>query len=595
MKNIRNTSIIAHIDHGKSTLADRLIEKYGLLSSRDMQDQVLDSMDLERERGITIKAQTVSLTYKKNNELFKVNIIDTPGHVDFSYEVSRSLSACDSALLIVDATQGIEAQSIAHTNLAIELGLKIIPIINKIDLPSADIPAARKDLMEFLGVNDEDIIEVSAKTGLGVDKIMEQVVSKTSSPKESNDKYSKAFIIDSWFDNYLGVVVLVKVISGKINPKQKIKILSNKKEFIIDKVGIFTPKITYLNELCSGEVGFIIASIKTLDAAPVGDTITDAKAIDPMPLPGFQHIQPRVFSGFYPIDSKNYQESKKALDKLSLNDNSFTYEPENSDSLGHGFRCGFLGLLHMDIIRERLLREYNLDFLMTVPSVTYKIKTKNNKLIDVKSPKDLPDASEIKIFMEPIAEINIITPAEYLGAIIELCVKKRASQTNLQYRTNSVEISFEIPLSEIIYDFFDKLKSCTKGYASYDYRVIDYVESKMIKLDILVNKKKVDALSQILHKDNSDKKARELIENLKALIPRQMFEIAIQGCVGSKILASTSVRGFRKDVTAKLYGGDATRKMKLLKKQKEGKKKMKKIGNVDIPKEAFYEFMMPKK
>ena len=595
MKNIRNVSIIAHIDHGKSTLADRLIEKYGLLSSRDMQDQVLDSMDLERERGITIKAQTVSLTYKKNNELFKVNIIDTPGHVDFSYEVSRSLSACDSALLIVDATQGIEAQSIAHANLAIELGLKIIPIINKIDLPSADIPAVRKDLMEFLGVNNEDIIEVSAKTGLGVDKIMEQVVSKTSSPKESNDKYSKAFIIDSWFDNYLGVVVLVKVISGKINPKQKIKILSNKKEFIIDKVGIFTPKITYLNELCSGEVGFIIASIKTLDAAPVGDTITDAKAIDPMPLPGFQHIQPRVFSGFYPIDSKNYQESKKALDKLSLNDNSFTYEPENSDSLGHGFRCGFLGLLHMEIIRERLSREYNLDFLMTVPSVTYKIKTKNNKLIDVKSPKDLPDASEIKIFMEPIAEINIITPAEYLGPIIELCVKKRASQTNLQYRTNSVEISFEIPLSEIIYDFFDKLKSCTKGYASYDYRVIDYVESKMIKLDILVNKKKVDALSQILHKDNSDKKARELIENLKALIPRQMFEIAIQGCVGSKILASTSVRGFRKDVTAKLYGGDATRKMKLLKKQKEGKKKMKKIGNVDIPKEAFYEFMMPKK
>ncbi len=595
MKNIRNISIIAHIDHGKSTLADRLIEKYGLLSSRDMQDQVLDSMDLERERGITIKAQTVSLTYKKNNESFKVNIIDTPGHVDFSYEVSRSLSACDSALLIIDATQGIEAQSIAHTNLAIDLGLKIIPIINKIDLPSADIPAVRKDLIEFLGVNDEDIIEVSAKTGLGVDKIMEQVVLKTSPPKESNDKYSKAFIIDSWFDNYLGVVVLVKVISGKINPKQKIKILSNKKEFIIDKVGIFTPKITYLNELCSGEVGFIIASIKTLDAAPVGDTITDAKAIDPTPLPGFQHIQPRVFSGFYPIDSKNYQESKKALDKLSLNDNSFTYEPENSDSLGHGFRCGFLGLLHMEIIRERLSREYNLDFLMTVPSVTYKVETKNNKLIDVKSPKDLPDANEIKTFMEPIAEINIITPAEYLGSIIELCVKKRASQTNLQYRTNSVEISFEIPLSEIIYDFFDKLKSCTKGYASYDYRIIDYIESKMIKLDILVNKKKVDALSQILHKDNSDKKARELIENLKALIPRQMFEIAIQGCVGSKILASTSVRGFRKDVTAKLYGGDVTRKMKLLKKQKEGKKKMKKIGNVDIPKEAFYEFMMPKK
>ena len=595
MKNIRNISIIAHIDHGKSTLADRLIEKYGLLASRDMQDQILDSMDLERERGITIKAQTVSLTYKYNNKSYKINIIDTPGHVDFSYEVSRSLSACDSALLIIDATQGIEAQSIAHTNLAKDLGLRIIPIINKIDLPSADIPSVRKDLTEFLDVNDNEIIEVSAKTGLGIDKIMEHVVEKTLPPQESDDEYPKAFIIDSWFDNYLGVIVLVKVINGKINPKQKIKILSNQKEFVIDKVGIFTPKITYLDQLEAGDVGFIIASIKTLDAAPVGDTITDVKAIEPTPLPGFQHIQPRVFSGFYPIDAKNYQESKKALDKLSLNDNSFTYEPENSDSLGHGFRCGFLGLLHMEIIRERLSREYALDFLMTVPSVTYKIETKNNEVIEVKSPKDLPDENKIKLFLEPIARINIITPAEYLGPVIELCIKKRGSQKNLQYRTNSVEITFEIPLSEIIYDFFDKLKSSTRGYASYDYTVIDYVESKMIKLDILVNKKKVDALSQILHKENSDKKARELIENLKVLIPRQMFEISIQGAIGSKILASTSVRGFRKDVTAKLYGGDVTRKMKLLKKQKEGKRKMKKIGNVDIPKEAFYEFMMPKK
>ena len=595
MKNIRNISIIAHIDHGKSTLADRLIEKYGALSSRDMQDQVLDSMDLERERGITIKAQTVSLKYELNSDTYKVNIIDTPGHVDFSYEVSRSLSACDSALLIVDATQGIEAQSIAHTNLAKDLGLKIIPIINKIDLPSADIPAVKKDLIDFLDVVEDDVIEVSAKTGEGVDKILNKVILETPSPLETNDDYSKSFIIDSWFDNYLGVVVLVKVVSGKIYPKQKIKILSNGKEFLIDKVGNFTPKLTYLDELGSGDVGFIIASIKTLDAAPVGDTIVDSKAINPEPLPGFENIQPRVFSGFYPIDSKNYQESKKALDKLSLNDNSFTYEPENSDSLGHGFRCGFLGLLHMEIIRERLSREYDLDFLMTVPSVTYKIENKSGEVIEVKSPKDLPDENKIKNFLEPIAQINIITPSDYLGPIIELCVKKRGSQTNLQYRTNSVEISFEIPLSEIIYDFFDKLKSCTKGYASYDYTIIDYVESKMIKLDILVNKKKVDALSQILHKDNSDKKARELIENLKELIPRQMFEISIQGCIGSKVLASTSVRGFRKDVTAKLYGGDATRKMKLLKKQKEGKKKMKKIGNVEIPKEAFYEFMMPKK
>tara|TARA_B100001559_G_scaffold305310_1_gene295479 strand:- start:308 stop:2095 length:1788 start_codon:yes stop_codon:yes gene_type:complete len=595
MKNIRNISIIAHIDHGKSTLADRLIEKYGALSSRDMQDQVLDSMDLERERGITIKAQTVSLKYELNSDIYKVNIIDTPGHVDFSYEVSRSLSACDSALLIVDATQGIEAQSIAHTNLAKDLGLKIIPIINKIDLPSADIPAVKKDLIDFLDVTEDDVIEVSAKTGVGVDKILNKVILDTPTPLESNDDYSKSFIIDSWFDNYLGVVVLVKVVSGKIYPKQKIKILSNGKEFLIDKVGNFTPKLTYLDELGPGDVGFIIASIKTLDAAPVGDTIVDSKAVNPEPLPGFENIQPRVFSGFYPIDSKNYQESKKALDKLSLNDNSFTYEPENSDSLGHGFRCGFLGLLHMEIIRERLSREYDLDFLMTVPSVTYKVEVKSGEVIEVKSPKDLPDENKIKNFLEPIAQINIITPSDYLGPIIELCVKKRGSQTNLQYRTNSVEISFEIPLSEIIYDFFDKLKSCTKGYASYDYTIIDYVESKMIKLDILVNKKKVDALSQILHKDNSDKKARELIENLKELIPRQMFEISIQGCIGSKVLASTSVRGFRKDVTAKLYGGDATRKMKLLKKQKEGKKKMKKIGNVEIPKEAFYEFMMPKK
>jgi GTP-binding protein LepA len=595
MKNIRNISIIAHIDHGKSTLADRLIEKYGSLSSRDMQDQVLDSMDLERERGITIKAQTVSLKYELDSDTYKVNIIDTPGHVDFSYEVSRSLSACDSALLIVDATQGIEAQSIAHTNLAKELGLKIIPIINKIDLPSADIPAVKKDLIDFLDVTEDDVIEVSAKTGKGVDKILHKIILDTPSPSESHDDYSRSFIIDSWFDNYLGVVVLVKVVSGKIYPKQKIKILSNGKEFLIDKVGNFTPKLTYLDELGAGDVGFIIASIKTLDAAPVGDTIVDSKAANPVPLPGFENIQPRVFSGFYPIDSKNYQESKKALDKLSLNDNSFTYEPENSDSLGHGFRCGFLGLLHMEIIRERLSREYDLDFLMTVPSVTYKVEVKSGETIEVKSPKDLPDENKIKNFLEPIAQINIITPSEYLGPIIELCVKKRGSQTNLQYRTNSVEITFSIPLSEIIYDFFDKLKSCTKGYASYDYTIIDYVESKMIKLDILVNKKKVDALSQILHKDNSDKKARELIENLKELIPRQMFEISIQGCVGSKVLASTSVRGFRKDVTAKLYGGDVTRKMKLLKKQKEGKKKMKKIGNVEIPKEAFYEFMMPKK
>ena len=595
MKNIRNISIIAHIDHGKSTLADRLIEKYGILNSREMQEQILDSMDLERERGITIKAQTVSLAYKDNDKEYKVNIIDTPGHVDFSYEVSRSLSACEGVLLVVDATQGIEAQSIAHTSLAIDLGLNIIPIINKIDLPSANIELVKNDLSDFLQIDSADIIEVSAKTGLGVNKIMPTVIEKVSPPEVSQEHYAKACIIDSWFDNYLGVVVLVKIVSGSLKPKQKIKILSNKKEFIIDQVGIFTPKITYLDQLDAGDVGFIIASIKNLNAAPVGDTIVDYKAENPSALAGFEEIQPRVFSGFYPIDSKNYQDSKKALDKLSLNDNSFTYESENSLSLGHGFRCGFLGLLHMEIIRERLLREYNLDFLMTIPSVTYKIETKNNKFLEIKSPKDLPEQTQIKNFLEPIAEIKIITPSDYLGSIIELCINKRGKQKNLQYRTNSVEITFDIPLSEIIYDFFDKLKSLTKGYASYDYTIINYQESNMIRLDIHVNKKKVDALSQIMHKDDSYRKARQLIDNLKNLIPRQMFEISIQGCIGSKVLASTSVRGYRKDVTAKLYGGDATRKMKLIEKQKEGKRKMKKIGNVDIPKEAFYEFMMPKK
>ena len=594
MENIRNIAIIAHIDHGKSTLADRLIEKYGNLSSRDMRNQILDSMDLERERGITIKAQTVTLQYNLQDINYKINIIDTPGHVDFSYEVSRSLSACEGALLIVDATQGIEAQSIAHTALANNLGLKLIPIINKIDLPSANIIEIKKDMTELLNVNEEEIIEVSAKKGIGIEKIFPAVVANIPPPLKDNCDYTKTCIIDSWFDNYLGVVILVKLISGKLKPKQKIKILSNQKQFIIDKVGIFTPKITYLNELLAGEVGFIIASIKSLDAAPIGDTIVDANVENPEPHPGFETIQPRVFSGFYPIDVKNYQESKKAIDKLSLNDNSFTYEPENSQSLGHGFRCGFLGILHMEIIRERLFREYGLEFLMTVPSVTYRIENKNGQTIEVKSPKELPDINMIKNFYEPIAIIKIITPSEYLGSIIELCIKKRGKQENLQHRLTSVEVQFRIPLSEIIYDFFDKLKSYTKGYASYDYEIVGYELSKMIRLDIHVNGKKIDALSQILHKDDAYKKARESIENLKNLIPRQMYEIKIQGCIGAKILASTSIKGFRKDVTAKLYGGDATRKMKLLEKQKEGKKKMKKIGNVEIPKEAFYQFMSPK-
>ncbi len=589
--NIRNIAIVAHIDHGKSTLADRLIEKYGDISSRNMKEQVLDSMDLERERGITIKAQTVSLKVDYNKQKYNINIIDTPGHVDFSYEVSRSLSACDGVLLLVDATQGLEAQTIAHHNVASELGLKIIPVINKIDLPSANTDSVSSDLSELLHIDKREILKVSAKSGIGVDKLIERIIIDIPQPKGNLSNSLKAFIIDSWFDNYLGIVVLIKVVDGSIELKNKIKVLSNKREFIVDKLGTFNPEMTNLSTLSSGMVGFMIASIKTLDSAPVGDTIVLAKDENVLPLAGFKKIQPRVYSGFYPVDSNDYQESKKALDKLSLNDNSFTYEPESSQSLGHGFRCGFLGLLHMEIIRERVQREYNLEFLMTVPSVTYRIEDKKGQTLDIRKPSDLPDDNSLKCYYEPIALISIVTPSQYLGSVIELCTSKRGVQQDLIYRSNMVEIRYEIPLSEIIYDFFDTLKSASKGYASYDYDIIDYRESKMLRLDIHVNKKKVDALSQILHKDNAYKRSKELIENLKKLIPRQNFEITIQGCVGSKVLSSTSIRGYRKDVTAKLYGGDVTRKMKLLKKQKEGKKKMKKIGNVEIPREAFYKFL----
>ena len=589
--NIRNIAIVAHIDHGKSTLADRMIEKYGDISSRKMKEQILDSMDLERERGITIKAQTVSLNKSYLGQEYNINIIDTPGHVDFSYEVSRSLSACDGVILLVDATQGLEAQTIAHFNVARDLGLKIIPVINKIDLPSADTDAVKKDLSELLEIDSSEILNVSAKSGVGVDELIEKIIINIPEPKGLINGDLKAFIIDSWFDNYLGIVVLVKIIDGQISLKDKIKVFSNKREFIVDKLGTFNPTMTNSSILKSGQVGFMIASIKTLDSAPVGDTIILAKNDNATALAGFKKIQPRVYSGFYPVDSNDYQESKKAFDKLSLNDNSFTYEPESSQSLGHGFRCGFLGLLHMEIIRERVQREYNLEFLMTVPSVTYRVENKKGEINDIRKPSDLPDDNSIKCYYEPIALISIVTPSQHLGSVIELCTSKRGIQKDLIYRSNMAEIKYEIPLSEIIYDFFDTLKSASKGYASYDYDIIDYRESKMIRLDIHVNKKKIDALSQILHKDNSYRRSRELIENLKKLIPRQSFEITIQGCVGAKILSSTSIKGYRKDVTAKLYGGDVTRKMKLLKKQKEGKKKMKKIGNVEIPREAFYKFL----
>ena len=461
--NIRNIAIVAHIDHGKSTLADRLIEKYGDISSRKMKEQILDSMDLERERGITIKAQTVSLNASYMGDNYNINIIDTPGHVDFSYEVSRSLSACDGVMLLVDATQGLEAQTIAHFNMARELNLEIIPVINKIDLPSADPDAVKKDLSELLDINQNEILSVSAKSGLGVDDLIERVIIDIPEPKGLMSNDLKAFIIDSWFDNYLGIVVLIKIIDGSISIKDKIKVFSNKREFLVDKLGTFNPTMTNLSKLSSGQVGFMIASIKTLDSAPVGDTIVLAKNNNSDPLPGFKKIQPRVYSGFYPVDSNDYQESKKALDKLSLNDNSFTYEPESSQSLGHGFRCGFLGLLHMEIIRERVQREYNLEFLMTVPSVTYRVENKKGEVNDIRKPSDLPDDNSIKCYYEPIALISIVTPAEYLGSVIELCTSKRGTQKDLIYRSNMAEIKYEIPLSEIIYDFFDTLKSASKG------------------------------------------------------------------------------------------------------------------------------------
>ncbi|HYE36539.1 translation elongation factor 4 [Methylocaldum sp.] len=587
-QHIRNFSIIAHIDHGKSTLADRFIQICGGLSDREMLNQVLDSMDIERERGITIKAQSVTLNYTaKNGETYQLNLIDTPGHVDFSYEVSRSLAACEGALLVVDAAQGVEAQSVANCYTAIEQGLEVIPVLNKIDLPSAEPDRVCKEIEEIIGVPADEALKISAKTGLGVNDLLEQLVSKVPSPKGDTEAPLQALIIDSWFDNYLGVVSLVRVVNGSISRKQKIVIMSTGKSHLVEKLGVFTPKTLDKESLQTGEVGFVVAGIKDIFGAPVGDTITATDRPCQVPLPGFQQVQPRVFAGLYPVESDDYENLREALSKLHLNDAALQYEPETSQALGFGFRCGFLGMLHMEIIQERLEREYDLDLITTAPTVVYEVLKTDDETILIDNPSKLPLPNEIAEIREPIIEANILVPQDYLGAVMTLCVEKRGVQKKMQYMAGQVSLSFELPLSEIVLDFFDRLKSVSRGFASFDYEFRRFQAAPLVKLDILINGERVDALSLIVHRDISQTRGRDLVERMKDLIPRQMFEVAIQAAIGSKIIARSSVKAMRKNVLAKCYGGDITRKKKLLEKQKAGKKRMKQVGKIDIPQEAF--------
>ena len=588
MQNIRNFSIIAHIDHGKSTLADRFIQVCGGLTSREMAEQVLDSMDLERERGITIKAQSVSLDYKaKDGQVYHLNFIDTPGHVDFSYEVSRSLSACEGALLVVDASQGVEAQSVANCYTAIEEGLEVIPVLNKIDLPAADPDRVIKEIEEVIGIEAHDACRVSAKTGIGVDDLLEQLVEKIPPPKGDPNAPLKALIIDSWFDSYVGVVVLVRIVDGKLEPKQKMQIMSTGRTYPVDKVGVFTPKRTDRSSLSAGQVGFIIAGIKEIDAAKVGDTITLAHQPAAEMLPGFKEVQPRVFAGVFPVSSDDYEGLREALEKLRLNDASLKYEPETSSALGFGFRIGFLGMLHMEIVQERLEREYNLDLITTAPTVVYEVLTTKGEVIQIHNPADLPEVNYIEEIREPIIIANILVPQDYLGNVITLCIEKRGVQKNMQYAGSQVSISYEMPMSEVVLDFFDRLKSVSRGYASFDYEFVRFQAADLVKVDVLINTEKVDALSMIVHSDQSQYRGRDVAEKMRELIPRQMFDVAIQAAIGRHIIARTTVKALRKNVTAKCYGGDATRKRKLLEKQKAGKKRMKQFGKVEIPQDAF--------
>jgi GTP-binding protein LepA len=588
LKNIRNFSIIAHIDHGKSTLADRLIQTCEGLTSREMQEQVLDSMDLERERGITIKAQSVTLNYKaKDGETYQLNFIDTPGHVDFSYEVSRSLSACEGALLVVDASQGVEAQSVANCYTAIEQGLEVIPVLNKIDLPAADPDRVVHEIEDVIGLEASHACHVSAKTGEGIDELLEQLVREVPPPEGDPDAPLQALIIDSWFDPYVGVIVLVRVKQGSIKPRQKMLIMSNKRHFGVDEVGIFTPKRKSQQVLNSGQVGYIIAGIKEIDSARVGDTITLADRPADQPLEGFKQVQPRVFAGMFPVDADDYDDFRDSLEKLTLNDSSLSYEPENSTALGFGFRIGFLGMLHMEIIQERLEREYDLDLITTAPTVVYQVLDTKGELIEIHNPADLPEVNYIEEIREPIIRTNILVPQEYVGNVISLCIEKRGVQKNMQYLGRQVSLVYEMPLSEVVLDFFDRLKSVSRGYASFDYDFARFQADKLVKVDILINGERVDALSIIAHQDVSQRRGREVAEKMKELIPRQMFDVAIQAAIGRHIIARTNVKALRKNVTAKCYGGDATRKRKLLEKQKAGKKRMKQFGKVEIPQEAF--------
>ncbi len=588
MKNIRNFSIIAHIDHGKSTLSDRLIQTCGGLSDREMEAQVLDSMDLERERGITIKAQSVTLNYKaKDGEIYQLNFIDTPGHVDFSYEVSRSLAACEGALLVVDAGQGVEAQTLANCYTAIEMDLEVVPILNKIDLPAADPERVAEEIEDIVGIDAMEAVRCSAKTGVGIEDVLEEIVHKIPAPEGDPEAPLQALIIDSWFDNYLGVVSLVRVKNGSIKKGDKIKVMSTGQSYNVDRLGIFTPKQVDTTELKTGEVGWVVCAIKDILGAPVGDTLTHHHNSATEVLPGFKKVKPQVYAGLFPISSDDYEAFRDALGKLSLNDASLFYEPENSTALGFGFRCGFLGLLHMEIIQERLEREYDLDLITTAPTVVYEVVQTNGEIIYVDSPAKLPPISNISEIREPIAECNMLVPQEYLGNVIMLCVEKRGVQTNMVYHGNQIALTYEIPMGEVVLDFFDRLKSTSRGYASLDYGFKRFQTADMVRVDIMINGDRVDALALIVHKDNAQYRGRELVEKMKDLIPRQQFDIAIQAAIGNHIIARSTVKQLRKNVLAKCYGGDVSRKKKLLQKQKEGKKRMKSLGNVEVPQEAF--------
>lgn len=588
MELIRNFSIIAHIDHGKSTLADRFIQLCGGLSEREMEAQVLDSMELERERGITIKAQSVSLRYpaKDGNE-YTLNIIDTPGHVDFSYEVSRSLAACEGALLVVDASQGVEAQSVANCYTAIDLDLEVLPVLNKIDLPAADPDRVKLEIEEIIGLDASEAIEVSAKTGVGIEDLLEQIIEKIPSPAGSEENPTQALIIDSWFDSYVGVITLVRVMEGRIRPKQKVRMMSSGQDFLVEKVGIFTPKRKDLDNLQAGGVGYIIAGIKDIESARVGDTITLSQHPATQALADFKQVQPRVFAGLFPISSDDYEACREALKKLKLNDAALQFEPETSQALGFGFRCGFLGMLHMEIVQERLEREYDLDLITTAPTVVYQVETTGGERVEIHNPADLPPINKIDEILEPIIQANILLPEEYIGAVISLCIEKRGVQKDMQFLGKQVSLVFELPLSEVVLDFFDRMKSVSRGYASFDYEFLRFEPSNLVKLDVLINGEKVDALSLIVHRSNADYRGRELASKMKELIPRQMFDVAIQAAIGSNVVARTNVKALRKNVTAKCYGGDMTRKRKLLEKQKAGKKRMKQVGSVEIPQDAF--------